>query len=880
MAGVVAVFVLIIVFLVVGAVLGCVAMSRTSRLDRLMLRLDQRVRAIESRLGEKKDVRAWYEQTDTKPAEPARAPSPPKPAPTPKPARTATADTSPGITAPAPRQSTPPAPRTAPAASPSGHFLDTVFANMQRNWMAWLGGICVALAGIFLVGYGIEMGYLGPRARIAAAIVAGIVMHGAAEYLRRKTGSAEPAFAALAGGASITLYAALIAALELYGLMSPGLTFVLLAVVSLGTMALATVHGPLLAAIGILGAYFVPMLVPGYGGTSLADLGYSLVVTTAALFLIRFVYRPWLWYGTLAGALAWWLFSLDSGDADGVRGYYLAAFAYLALAIPVSDWLLGRKPKAGDPATEVVGSGDSGLRIDSMLVTIVLVALAESASIMNLGFTGLLPALLLWSPLTIVVFIAMRTRESLAIAPWVLLATQLVAWLALMLDSFVPGDFLAFALAMALLFSAGTWLARRERPFSHLHESLIWLAPVLWIALAYRVGTDLSVSWEWAVATLALGLGYLALAGRRLTRDAQDASATWLILGGHIAYSLAAAMFFREATLTLALAAQLMSLAWLGRRFSLPVLEWLLKGVLAIVVARLTFNPWIMTYDPSTHWSLWTYGGATLACFAAARLAGDDFAIRKWLEAATLHLLVLFLGAETRYWLYDGQIFASEFTLSETAINAAIWGGLALTYYNRARHSEHLKGLYTTCSHILFGLALASYVASLTVLNPLFGNEAISTTRLWNIMLLAYGAPVVIALLAYRYYDAEFRTFASAIAAAGFFIFVSLEIRHLWHTGLDLDLGTSNGEIYTYSAVWLALAVGTMLAATWLRSRDGYRAGIGLLCLVIAKIFLYDMAGLEGLLRVASFLGLGLTLLALAWLYQRTAREITDDARA
>jgi uncharacterized membrane protein len=48
-----------------------------------------------------------------------------------------------------------------------------------------------------------------------------------------------------------------------------------------------------------------------------------------------------------------------------------------------------------------------------------------------------------------------------------------------------------------------------------------------------------------------------------------------------------------------------------------------------------------------------------------------------------------------------------------------------------------------------------------------------------------------------------------------------------------------------------------------------YWAGFGLMMIVIAKTFLFDMADLEGLLRVASFMGLGLSLLGLAYLYQR-----------
>jgi uncharacterized membrane protein len=72
----------------------------------------------------------------------------------------------------------------------------------------------------------------------------------------------------------------------------------------------------------------------------------------------------------------------------------------------------------------------------------------------------------------------------------------------------------------------------------------------------------------------------------------------------------------------------------------------------------------------------------------------------------------------------------------------------------------------------------------------------------------------------------------------------------------------------------MLMAVATVLAGTRLGSKDAYNAGIGLLFVVIAKIFLLDMSGLEGLLRVASFMGLGLAMLGLAYLYQRTAKRV------
>jgi uncharacterized membrane protein len=60
-----------------------------------------------------------------------------------------------------------------------------------------------------------------------------------------------------------------------------------------------------------------------------------------------------------------------------------------------------------------------------------------------------------------------------------------------------------------------------------------------------------------------------------------------------------------------------------------------------------------------------------------------------------------------------------------------------------------------------------------------------------------------------------------------------------------------------------------LLAGSLRYGRTVYQGGMALLLLVVAKIFLVDMADLEGLLRVTTFMGLGLSLLGLAYLYQR-----------
>ncbi len=55
-----------------------------------------------------------------------------------------------------------------------------------------------------------------------------------------------------------------------------------------------------------------------------------------------------------------------------------------------------------------------------------------------------------------------------------------------------------------------------------------------------------------------------------------------------------------------------------------------------------------------------------------------------------------------------------------------------------------------------------------------------------------------------------------------------------------------------------------------LKTTQGARIASGLFVLAATlKIFLYDMAGLEGLMRALSFIGLGLVLIGIGLLYQK-----------
>jgi uncharacterized membrane protein len=68
----------------------------------------------------------------------------------------------------------------------------------------------------------------------------------------------------------------------------------------------------------------------------------------------------------------------------------------------------------------------------------------------------------------------------------------------------------------------------------------------------------------------------------------------------------------------------------------------------------------------------------------------------------------------------------------------------------------------------------------------------------------------------------------------------------------------------------VALAIGFLLWGIRTRSRDWRIGSLVLMLLAVAKVFLLDASGLEGLLRIASFVALGFSLIGIGWLYSRS----------
>ncbi len=816
--------------------------------------------------------------------------------------------------APATSGTTPAPPPPPPPSPPSAFVLDPwpLMRALQRNWMAWLGGLSIALAGIFLARYAIEQGLLGPVARVALGLATGVALHAAAAWLRKNSGS-HPSLAAMAGGGSITLFATLLAALHYYQMFSPTLVFVVLALVALATMWLAVAHGPLLAIIGMLGAYAVPVLVSTGSGNVLAALIYALIISASVLLLARVVRIGWLWWGAVIGALGWWLLSLDSSQVDGMRGLYLAALAYLLLAICPDNWRLLKTQPGGvwlpsrlaggakDDADSQTHENENENETDDearppiwergVPAVLLGIVLAQFVSMLHSGWLEYWPAFFALPALLL--FVGLRQPRLLAVVWTLLLGTWLcIVSLYTTLPNLDLGRinepvvtygalFLSLASLALLHLLAALWGVRHGGHRAW-WASLLAMTPVLSCLCAYLAASAATRPLYWTllfagVAAVQMAIAVIATnraANRSADREGPRWIGIWHFIAGHSGYALAVSVFFEAATLTLALAAQVLSLAWLIRRFDVPAIGWLLKLVVAVVVVRLTINPWLADYPDLWHWPLWTYGGATLLCWASSRQLVAYSRLRQWTEIATLHLFVLTVWAEARYLLHDGQILFAGYSFAEATLNIGLAGALSLVYHQRARISGRLASWYRGYSLALLALALLNYGGIVRSLmdSDRWAVDAIGPEPVFNLLTLALGLPIVLGLLFARFYRSEAqsaRKLAALFVGIAGFVFVSFQIRHLWQGTVSLRTSTSAGELYTYSVVWLLMAVGAMLLAGMRQWPSLYRGGLALLAVVIVKIFLIDLSDLDGLLRVASFMGLGLALVGISFLHQR-----------
>jgi Predicted membrane protein (DUF2339) len=103
------------------------------------------------------------------------------------------------------------------------------------------------------------------------------------------------------------------------------------------------------------------------------------------------------------------------------------------------------------------------------------------------------------------------------------------------------------------------------------------------------------------------------------------------------------------------------------------------------------------------------------------------------------------------------------------------------------------------------------------------------------------------------------------------FLLLNIEIADYYAAGpsLMLRFGSTLSQDLTYTIGWLIFGMLLLAAGIWLGIRAARIAAVALIALTTFKCFLYDLGSLEGLYRVASFVGLALSLALVALALQK-----------
>ncbi len=840
--------------------------GKVGMLDHRIFRLDEQVRALAG--GTTPPPPPPAEEPRAAPAvEPATA-EPPAPEPEPEPVMAV-------VRAPAPAARKP------------------FEQRLAENWLVWLGGVTLALGGAFLVKLSIDYGLLTPPVRLLLAVLLGIGLCGASEWVSRREqadDAAGPSYVpqALAASGAATVFAAIYAAYQLYGLIGSTPAFVLLAATAGSTVALALRQGIYVAALGLVGAYVVPALVASETPQALPLFLYLAFVTGGMLAVLR--HRAWWWLGppTLLGAFVWvliWLGLQPRRPESAVVGLYillqLALFAAFRRGVPRVGFLRG---VAEVPHIRLL------VRIAFGLFAFTAFVLAHVAD-----FDGPSLATTYAGAAMLLVF-AYRDRDldDVIVTAAVLVSAVLASWHLpflgdeelFMAQLRLPVALWDFSLACggaALLLGGGGFVAQRTAPRPGRWAALSVISSVLVLIIAYWRLHDYGIDIAWTAIALALaGLNLAAAASVAKRRDGALELEIGLgayavgVLGATI---LAACFALSNAWLTVAIVLHLPALGWIEGRLDLKVLRPVALIVAGIVLARLAFNPYLLGYPigptPIFNWLLYGYGLPALAFIVATKQFGsraDDLLVHV-LEAGSALFATLLLTFELRHALY-GRIDAPLADFGKDALTPLLWLGLSgfALWLGERRERPVLRwgGI------ILFALASIQIVVwQALVKSPLLSTSSVGRAMLFDLLSLAYLLPALMytAIVVLRLGPPALRLAGKILAAGLAFIWVTLEVRHAFR-GEDISLSLfghnfGDAEWYSYSAIWLvfaavALAAGLLRRDEWLR-----RVSLGGIGLVVAKVFLSDMAELEGVLRALSFLGLGAALVGIGYAYRR-----------
>lgn len=804
-------------------------------------------------------------------------------------------------------------------------------SKLGAQWTVWVGGLALALGGVFLVRYSIEAGLLGPAARLTLATLFGLALAIAGELLRRGslpklpeayTNAMIPGI--LTAAASVTLLATVFTAHAFYDYLGLTSAFVLLALISLATLALSLLHGQSLAGLGLVAALVTPLLLSSDDPSFYTLFGYLTLVWCAATIAARI--REWRFLPVLANVLmmCWVTFSWGSAYVLEPSALPPASASGIALIVMVAGTAFfwpGRSFEASiaEPAPErglwrhmrrLISRSPKAIMISisfAVMLSILSMVAADLPSIADpvlifVAVTGCLAGLgagrrsatipAIFAGLTAIWGVALfALLDASRIVSSTLPEASVNGWL----SSIAPEALGGLILGGIFTLCGCLFIRRHHRTdpeFSTLWALLASVIPLSMAAITFVNYGALNGDW-WHALAMVLTAGTLLATAFHLSKVEAafaDMPRDLLILGsfGALAHALHCLTQGLATTVGVSVIGSAYVLA--TSRLNWRGLPWAMIAAAFVTLVRIGWEPTIvgpqnLSTVPVFNQLLAGYGiPAALLIFSAWYLrASEDRRALNALQGLAALMGLLTLSILVRHAMNGGVLNDAVPTLGEQSIYTLLFIGLSgilmtLDFGNPSgalRYGSILAGVIATLNALFLHLG---------GLNPFFTDENLGSWPLLNLLLPGYLLPALayagLAFYARGRRPQAYVTILAIAAAIMGFAWATLTVRWFWQGPHIAEWkGFLSAETYTYSVIWLIIGVGLLVLGSRLNARSLRLASAVLVLIAVCKAFLIDMSNLEGILRALSFIGLGAVLIGIGLFYQKVLAR-TSPAEA
>ena len=748
------------------------------------------------------------------------------------------------------------------------------FGDMEQRVtgrvLAWIGGLALLLGALFFLSLAFSRGWIGPGMRVTIGLIAGAALIAAGAWFFERR---EMLFGHVLTPVGLSfLSLSFLGGTRLYGLIPVeiGLAGALLSAVAAAVIAIR-VNSQLVAAYGLVAALIAPILFGASpNATTIAFLSVALIGTTVVA-----LYRTWSWLPAIAFLLA------APQVIDFITGDVTIAAGMIALS---AFWLLNAVAAGGEEFR--VQRGRLGITSTTLLVANAVFAVANGFYLLQGDAEwgrGLFLAILAAVHLALGgYFLVVRGDHHpfgmLAFGTGIACASMAIP--VQLGGPPVPIGWAAEAAALAWVYAnrrhgysglmsialaalAIGHLARFEYPLAYIQDGLASTIPFVNAnggTLAFLLGA-LAVAIYFVTsrrvrAVLVSVGGLLIIYALPFETSGLLLVALWsvmavLAIGGHQRLFMSGA---RKLTWADSRPADLLERALLVPAF----LATLLAG-LHVLSIELPLNQIDSATLPAT--PFWDQGTAAALILMAAALIGGYIAANSRLQRISIAGAIAIAAYLMPFELYRPAMVVSWSVLALVA--------LAILDVDRAGGR-----IYAVTSGTLLAFGALVVLFNVAPANRLFVDAAstIDHPLFWSGATAAIGSIAIVLLIAASHFRTSKLSRWLFVAGATSVVYL-LSIGVVDEFQRRLGGATALEELQkqaqvALSILWAILGGLGVIVGLW-REKPALRgAGLALLGLVTAKVFVYDLASLDTAYRVLSFIGLGVLLLISAYLYQ------------